>query len=161
MGPKTKAGAAAIVGAGFLYCVLFIAGWEGKSNEAYLDIVGVATICYGHTEGVQIGDYATDEECKSQLTPEVRRYWEAVDDLVVAPMKPWEHVAFTSFSYNVGLGNFAKSTMRRYASGGSMAAACLELIKNSQWSKAGGKFVQGLENRRQAEFRVCIGEGIR
>lgn len=157
---------AGIVGGGLMYAVMFIGGWEGKSNKAYLDIVGVKTICYGHTEGVQIGDYATDEQCRAQLKEEVKVYWDRVDELVVAEMKPWEHIAFTSFSYNMGLGAFQSSTMRRYASGGNMAAACLELIKNSQWSnincktKGGCQFVPGLENRRQAEFRMCIGEGV-
>jgi lysozyme len=159
MGNKLK-----IIGTGFGLCLLFVAGWEGKSLVAYRDIVGVPTICYGHTDGVQIGDAATDAECRAQLNAELQVYWDRVDDYVTAEMQPWEHVAFTSFAYNLGLHAFAKSTMLKRANEGNMAAACLELIKNEQWSNVDCpkcRFVQGLSNRRHAEFKICIGQGVR
>lgn len=155
---KVKAGAVAIVGSGVLYCIMFVAGWEGKETTAYLDIGGVPTICYGHTEGVQIGDTATEAECKEQLTEEIQEYWNAVDVIVVKPMEPWQHIAFTSLSYNIGLQAFKNSTLVRYANSGNMPAACLEILR---WNKDNGKVVQGLVNRREAEFKICIGDGVR
>jgi lysozyme len=150
---------AKIVGNGFLYALMFIAGWEGKSLSAYRDIIGVPTICYGHTEGVQMGDTATDAECRNQLKAEAQVYWDRVDDLVKPAMTPWQHAALTSFSYNVGLGAFQGSTLLALANKAQWESACLELLK---WIKAGRpkRVVQGLVNRRQAEFQLCIGASV-
>lgn len=145
-----------LVGSGLAFCIMFIAGWEGKSLTAYRDVIGVPTICYGHTEGVQIGDVATPEECRAQLTADAQATWDEVDRLVQPPMKPWEQAAFTSFAYNVGIPAFARSGVLADANAGDMPAACLELLK---WIYAGRpkQIVQGLVNRRQAEFQLCIG----
>ena len=43
----------------------FIAGWEGKRNDPYSDIVGVKTVCYGETR-VTMRRY-TDAECLQML----------------------------------------------------------------------------------------------
>ena len=43
--------------------VAFIGPWEGRRYTAYQDIVGVWTICEGHTKGVKAGDVATDAQC--------------------------------------------------------------------------------------------------
>jgi lysozyme len=32
-----------------------VAGFEGLRTRAYLDPVGIPTICYGHTNGVMLG----------------------------------------------------------------------------------------------------------
>lgn len=145
-----------IIGAGFGFCLMVVAGFEGKSLIAYRDIVGVPTICYGHTEGVRMGQTATDAECKAQLEAELKVYWDRVDDYVSVPMKPWEHVAFTSFAYNEGLQAFATSTMLKLANQGNMPAACLEMFK---WHRAGSN-QHVLDKRRNAEFKICIGEGV-
>lgn len=144
--------------AGFSLCLMFVAGWEGKRLEAYPDIVGVPTICFGHTAGVEIGDTATDAECRAQLNAELQVYWDRVDDYVTQPMLPREHVAFTSLAYNIGLQAFAKSTLLKHANKpGMMAFACFEILR---WDRAGGKVVKGLQKRRQAEFNICIGQGV-
>nr|WP_241482183.1 hypothetical protein [Leisingera sp. ANG-Vp] len=36
--------------------VSFIGQWEGLRTEAYRDVVGVWTVCYGETKGVKPGD---------------------------------------------------------------------------------------------------------
>ena len=52
-----------------------VAKWEGKRNTAYLDSVGVPTICYGHTRTVTRSHVAaglrwTDTRCEEQLRDE-------------------------------------------------------------------------------------------
>lgn len=53
--------------------VPFIAGWDGKRNQAYRDIAGVVTICYGSTRGVQIGQHMTGAECLASRSVNHRR----------------------------------------------------------------------------------------
>jgi lysozyme len=146
-----------IVGTGFAFLLLILGGFEGYRTIAYRDIVGIWTICAGHTEGVKPGDRATMEECRALLSEEAREYWDEIDRLVIPPMKPREHIAFTSLAYNIGMDAFARSTLLRYANAGNMPAACLEILK---WVYAKGKRINGLMKRRQAEFDICIGATV-
>ena len=67
------------------------------------------------------------------------------------------YVAFLSFSYNVGIGAFCRSTLVRKANSGDLRGACKELLK---WVNAGGKRIRGLVNRRKDELRICL-SGLR
>jgi lysozyme len=132
-----------------------IAGWEGKSNKAYLDLVNVPTICYGYTHGVRLGDIKTDTECVQLLRKEVNRIDEIVSHTVRVPLRDHERAAIISFIYNVGEGNFYKSTLLKKLNRGDIAGACNELPK---WVYAKGKRLQGLANRREDERLVCLGK---
>ncbi len=131
----------------------FIGQWEGKSNVAYQDIVGVWTICYGSTHVVKPGDQMTDQQCVNLLQTEITRFAVEVDNLVIPPMKPEVHAAFTSLAYNVGISAFAKSTALKKLNSGDTVGACNELAK---WVYAGGRKVRGLERRREAERTLCL-----
>lgn len=137
---------------GFGFFLMVLAQLEGLSTVAYKDIVGVWTICYGHTEGVKPGDKMTEAECKEQLGEESFVYWQAVDHMVVVPMRPREHVAFTLLAYNIGLNAFKNSTLLKYANAGNMAAACLQILR---WSKQ-----KQLLRRRWIEHDICIGKTV-
>lgn len=54
--------------------VPLIAKWEGLRTEAYRDIVGVWTVCYGETKGVRPGDLYSKAECDAMLAREVLAY---------------------------------------------------------------------------------------
>lgn len=143
-------GTAAIIATGF------IAGWEGLRTEAYLDPVGIPTICYGSTRGVQVGDVKTVQECKDLLTDELLIYLHAVDDYIYVPMPDTRRAALTSFAYNVGIENFKRSTMRKKMNQGDIRGACNEL---SKWVFAKGIKLRGLVRRREAERQLCL-EGL-
>ena len=54
-----------------------VGAWEGLRTVAYRDIVGVPTVCFGETRGVEMGDEYTVEECQVMLGEgliESRRY---------------------------------------------------------------------------------------
>ena len=157
MGNKLK-----IVGSGIGLAVILIAGWEGVRYEAYRDIGGVPTICHGHTEGVRIGDTASPAECRAMLKPEVQKHWDAVDRYISTPLEPWEQIAFTDLSYNIGIKAFAGSTLVKLANQGNMPAACLQLLKwvydTQSWYHPDP--VPGLVKRRNFMFGICIGEGV-
>lgn len=129
--------------------------WEGKENHAYRDIVGVATICFGETKGVKMGDYRTDEQCEESLVSELTAYNKAMKKHVKVELKPYEEVAYTSFVWNVGETNFKNSTLLKKLNSGDRVGACNELPR---WNKAGGVVVKGLTNRRLHEQKVCLGK---
>lgn len=131
----------------------FIAKEEGKSNLAYKDIVGVYTICYGHTKDVKPGDHKTDKECENLLRKEVEEFAHAVNDLAIVPLPIEMHAAFTSLTYNIGVGAFRKSTLLQKLNASNYRGACDEILK---WNKAGGKVVSGLVNRREREHQLCL-----
>jgi lysozyme len=61
--------------------------------------------------------------------------------------------AYTSFTYNVGVGAFEKSTLLRKLNGGDRVAACNELPR---WVYARGVKLPGLVNRRREEQALCL-----
>lgn len=128
--------------------------WEGNENQAYRDIVGVATICRGEIKGVKMGDYRTNEQCDKSTVKELEQYNKAMLKYVKVPLAPYEEVAYTSFVWNLGEVNFKNSTLLKKLNAGDHSGACKELLR---WNKAGGKEVRGLTNRRNHEFEVCEG----
>lgn len=151
---RLRKGAVGLTVAGSL-AVGFIGGWEGLRTKAYRDVIGVPTICFGETRGVKMGDTYTVDECKAMLGDALvefeagmRRCLSAPDRI---PDKPY--VAFLSLAYNIGNGAFCKSSIARYANAGNLKAACDSLLL---YTRAGGKVVQGLVNRRKEERKLCL-----
>lgn len=130
--------------------------WEGYRDETYLDVVGIPTVCYGHTEkGLVVGEKFSLDACHNLLAEDLNIAVKAFDRLVKVPVKDNVKAAFVSFIYNVGTENFRKSTILKLLNQGSIEAACHELPK---WVYAKGKRLKGLENRRAAEMKMCLGE---
>jgi GH24 family phage-related lysozyme (muramidase) len=130
----------------------FVAGWEGLRTQAYQDVIGVWTVCYGETKGVERGDAYSTDECKAMLERELRGYAVELGKCLKAPLPEGAAVAFLSWSYNVGTGAACKSTAVRKANAGDLFGACDELLR---WTRAGGRVVPGLVNRRTAEHGLC------
>jgi lysozyme len=61
--------------------------------------------------------------------------------------------ALVSFSFNVGLGNLQRSTLRMKVNRGEYEQAAEEFLK---WTKGGGRVLPGLVKRRQDERAVFI-----
>jgi len=131
----------------------FIAPWEGLETKAYLDPVGIPTICYGHTRGVELGDEMSAEECDALLNDEILEYLQAVDNYIYVPMPDTRRAALTSFAYNVGIENFKRSTLRKKLNAGDVVGGCNEL---SKWVFAKGIKLRGLIRRRESERALCL-----
>tara|TARA_R100000541_G_scaffold18689_3_gene28568 strand:+ start:2328 stop:2804 length:477 start_codon:yes stop_codon:yes gene_type:complete len=132
-----------------------IAPHEGKELTVYVDPVGVLTSCYGHTGAeLTLGQTFTEAECFEQLAVDVAKFDKAVRDMTAGTgISDQELAAYISLSYNVGLGNFRTSTLRRKLHAGDRVGACNEL---SRWVYAGGKKLNGLVTRREAERKLCL-----
>lgn len=144
------AGALAAVG-GTAY---FVGPWEGESLTPYRDIVGRVTWCFGETHGTPKERY-THAECQALLEDSVAQHLMGVAKCINRPLKQNEWVAIGSWTYNVGVGAACGSSLVRKINAGVPASGwCPELLK---WDRAGGRKVKGLTRRRQAEYRVCMG----
>jgi len=152
-----KSRLAARAGAGVLAAAVALVGWyEGRSLAAYVDPVGIPTICDGYTHGVRLGDVATPEKCDALTAQEVGKALTVVDRS--APGLPdGARVALASFVYNVGPGAYGGSTLLRKLRAGDIAGACRELPR---WVYAGGRKLAGLVKRRDAEMQICL-SGLR
>lgn len=145
---KTKVGTGVIAAA-----IGLVAAWEGRSLVAYVDPVGIPTICEGYTHGVKLGDVATTERCDALTEQEVRKALAVVDRSVPQPLPEGVRAALASFVYNVGPGAYGGSTLLRKLRAGDLSGACNQLPR---WVYAGGKKLRGLERRREAERRICL-----
>ena len=63
--------------------------------------------------------------------------------------------ALVSFAFNVGLGNLQRSSLRMKHNRGEFEEAAEEFMK---WTKAAGKVMRGLVNRRLDERRLYLGK---
>lgn len=129
-----------------------VGAYEGRNLFAYLDPVGIPTICDGITHGVQLGQSKTAAECDALLTAELGKAIVTVDTLVTAPQPDTRRAALGSFVYNVGSAQFSRSTLLRKLNAGDVAGACAEL---SRWVYAKGRKLGGLVRRRTAERELC------
>ena len=143
-----------IVGGVAATAIALVGAFEGLRLAAYRDPIGIPTICYGSTRGVQIGDKATKAECDALLVAELVEHEQGMRRCLRDPDKltDGQYIAFASFTFNVGVGAFCKSTLARKANAGDMAGACAEL---SRWDKAAGIRLPGLTKRRAEERRIC------
>lgn len=147
---KIAAGGAALVMA---IATPLVAKFEGRSLVAYLDPVGIPTICEGITAGVRLGQTKTAAECDALLAGELGKALAAVDSRSTVFLPPARRAALASFVYNVGEEAFARSTLLRKLNAGDSMGACAEL---SRWVYAKGKKLPGLVARRAEEMRLCL-----
>jgi len=72
-----------------------------------------------------------------------------VSKVVTQPLTQNQFNSLVSFAYNVGVGNFMKSTLLKKVNNNRLD----HTIKDEflKWNKAGGKILNGLTKRRQNE----------
>ena len=132
-----------------------IANFEGFSEKAYIPVAGdVPTIGFGSTEGVKMGDTITVPKALERLHRDTDKAESAIGRCVTVPLSQGEYDAFASFAFNVGAEAFCSSTLVKRLNAGDYAGACQEL---KRWVYVDGRRVQGLVNRREAEYRMCMG----
>jgi lysozyme len=129
--------------------------FEGFSDRPYKCPAGISTIGYGNTyypngTKVKITDKQITREYANEILAHIAdEFAEDVLKLVKSKITVNQLNALTSFAYNVGVANLAKSTLLKLVNinpnDGNIAK---EFLK---WNKAGGKVLNGLTNRRIAE----------
>lgn len=125
--------------------------WEGLRTTPYADVTGRPTVCYGDTKDVRA---RTPDECSVLLVARMAHdYAPAIVKCVPGLAdRPKQLAASLSLSWNIGTGAFCRSTAAKRFNAGQWAAGCDAFLL---WSKAGGRTVHGLLNRRKSERNLC------
>lgn len=125
-----------------------IKGFEGCSNTVYLDVVGKPTIGVGHLiQPGQIYTYLDDAACDALLRQDLLGVESAILRTRVV-LNQNQYDALCSLIFNIGVGNYTTSTLRKKLGFNDYVGAANEFPR---WNKAGGKEVQGLISRRAKE----------
>jgi len=122
--------------------------FEGCKLEAYYCSGGVLTIGYGHTGGVKETDVITQEEADKLLKGDVLKFEQHVEDNVIVELDQSQFDALVAWTFNLGPGNLRESTMLKKLNDSDYASVPSEM---KRWNKAGGKTLDGLIRRRNAE----------
>lgn len=130
-----------------------VATFEGKELTGYLDPVGIQTACYGHTKTAVQGKTYSESECLELLASDLSEHNAQLMSAVKVPLSTGEHTAYLSFHYNVGAGNFRRSSLLKYLNEGNRVRACDELTR---WVYADGRKLLGLVKRRAHERLTCL-----
>lgn len=129
--------------------------WEGCRLKAYRCPAGVLTIGYGHTgPDVTEGKVITAAEAVALFNRDADRFAASVEKaLPGAVLKPRQFDALVSLAYNIGLGNFRKSTLRAKVLADPSDASIRDEFMRHVKARVNGvlKTLPGLVARRRAE----------
>lgn len=135
--------------------------FEGYSETAYQCSANKWTIGYGTTvikgKPVKAGMKITKIEADSFLVRDVRAFENAVKRHVKVKLNQNQFDALVSFTYNVGVGNFARSRLLRKINNNDFNGAAKEFDKwNKAKTKDGLKVLRGLVKRRAMEKALFV-----
>lgn len=132
-----------------------VQAFEGTRHVPYHDIANILTVCTGHTGPDVVPDKIySSGECSKLTTQDLDKA--AAGVLKTSPQLAYHQMqlaAAISFSYNVGSGTYAKSSVAKDFNAGELKTGCTDLLK---YTYAGGKYSIGLDNRRKAEYKICM-----
>lgn len=131
--------------------------FEGCKLTAYKCPAGIWTIGFGSTyyaNGTRIkeGDTITLEQANKLLADTLTPYEKFVDANTRDDVSQGQFDALVDFAYNCGNGNLKSSTLLKKVNANPNDPS----IKNefAKWTKAAGKELKGLVNRRNAEIEL-------
>lgn len=139
--------------------------WEGYYEKAYQCSAGVWTIGWGHTSGVKKGDTCTKSQAEKWLESDVSAAVRNVDSFNV---KYWWNQnqldALYSFAFNNGsINQLVTGSKSGKPTGSTFRSNEIIAEKITSYVNAGGKYVQGLMNRRLEEqklFRTAVAGNV-
>ena len=128
---------------------------EGYNSTAYIPVKGdVATIGFGTTKGVKLGDRTTPQDALKRALTDINKFEGALKQCVKVPLTQGEYDAYISLSYNIGSFAFCNSTLVKRLNAGRYEDACTEIL---QWDRFKGQKLAGLTKRRTEEYHLCLG----
>lgn len=121
---------------------------EGLRLKTYKDTVGVNTYCYGETQNAKWGQTYTKAQCDALLLKRIDEFASKVEGCIKQPMSDKTLMSFSSFSYNIGWGEFCSSTTVRLYNTGKKVEACRAMM---MWTNQ-----KELVRRRTREMNLCL-----
>jgi len=121
------------------------------SITTYRCPAGVVTIGWG-TTGIPEGTVWTQAQCDAELLRKANECM--IQSAKASPVllrHPIKHQAIADFVYNLGIGRYKASTLKRRVDAEDWDGAVIELRK---WVFGGGKRLPGLVARREAEAEL-------
>lgn len=135
--------------------IALIQKFEGCRLESYRCSADVPTIGFGHTRGVSDGDTCSQEEADNLLKEDLKEFEGYVNSLVDTDLTQNEFDALVAWTFNLGPTNLKSSTLLEQLNSGEKEDAPHQI---KRWNKAGGKVLDGLVRRREAESLLFLGE---
>lgn len=129
--------------------------FEGCKLFAYRDSVGIPTIGYGHIKDVKMGMSITQKQAEEFLKSDIKPVESLLNGMGINYTQN-QFDALTSWIFNLGEGNFKKSTMYK-----NIMARANDIEITDQmvkWVNAGGRPLLGLKKRRVAEANMFLGK---
>lgn len=127
--------------------IKLICRWEEFRGYAYVCPAGLWTIGYGHTGGVKPTDKIDLAQGEAYLRKDLEIVERCLNSLVIK-LNQNQYDALCSLIFNIGTGNFLRSTLLKCLQAKQYDKASAEFLK---WRKANGKVLKGLEARRKDE----------
>lgn len=136
-------------------CISIIKKYEGVELTAYKGLGGHWLIGYGHNAGIQKGMTISMKKSEKYLRTDLIQFEKDVARLVTVPVTHNEFSAMVCLTYNIGSGNFAKSTVLREVNNGNTALAADAFL---MWNKANGKVLPQLKRRRESDKALFLSQ---
>jgi lysozyme len=127
--------------------------YEKLHLRSYQDSGGVWTIGYGHTRGIGPNEEISRELAEKYLVEDLNNAEAHVLAYVSPPLNENQFSALVSLVFNIGAGNFRKSTLRYFLNRGRFAEAAEEFLR---WKYDNGKPLKGLLERREEEMDLFL-----
>lgn len=127
--------------------IKLICKWEEFRGYAYVCPAGLWTIGYGHTGGVKPTDKIDLAQGEAYLRKDLEVVERCLNSLAIK-LNQNQYDALCSLIFNIGTGNFLRSTLLKCLQAKQYDKASAEFLK---WRKANGKVLKGLEARRKDE----------
>ncbi|MCG9782643.1 lysozyme [Vibrio brasiliensis] len=175
MSLKTKAIQAAVCSVASVLAIVFtidsdltisesglrhIANEEGCRLKPYQCSANVWTVGLGHTQGVTQKTRLTDQQVAEYFVKDIAAAEQVVNKHLSQTPTQGEYDMMVSFVYNLGAGNFSRSTLLKKFNQGDRVGACNEYLR---WVFVNGKDCRlkqsncaGIAKRRSIERDVCL-----
>lgn len=128
---------------------------EGLSLQMYRDPAGLWTIGYGHLikPDEKIGREIKIKEAEDLLKKDLKQAEKIIQSVVTVELSQNQFDALVALVFNIGSGNFRKSTLLKYLNQGDYSKAADQFLV---WDKAGGRKLPGLTHRREVERNIFL-----
>lgn len=131
--------------------------FEGCKLKAYKCPANLWTISWGLTfypDGTKVkeGDVITQQQAEDYFNAIVDDFAKKVDALIKSNVSENNFSALVSFAYNVGMGNFQRSTLLRKVNANPKDKTIPAEFR--KWVRANNVVLQGLVRRREAEAKL-------
>jgi lysozyme len=131
--------------------------FEGCKLTSYVCSAGHNTIGYGNTfyeNGIKVkpGDKITQQRAEELLDVILIKFVQQTNELIKSNVNQNQRDALTDFAYNCGVGNLRSSTLLKKVNTNPTDKTIRDEFM--KWNKGGGKVLNGLTRRREAEANL-------